>query len=224
MNAAQVVTTTIFFAAIMGLGMVALESVAEAGESGGGVVAATAADIRPLVIGSPLPEVELRNIAGEKTSLGKLLENGPLVLAFYRGGWCPYCNRQLAGLQQVEGTLKSLGYRILAISPDKPEKLKESVGKNELTYTLLSDSGMAAAKAFGIAFQVDDETLLKLKGYNIDLEAASGEKHHGLPVPAVFIIGQDGLIRFAYANPDYKVRLDIEVLLAAARAGLEKEN
>jgi hypothetical protein len=77
---------------------------------------------------------------------------------------------------------------------------------------------MAAAKAFGLAFRVDDELYERYKGFNIDLENASGETHHLLPVPAVLIIGKDGRIRFQYVNPDYKIRLDAQVLLAAARA------
>ena len=123
-------------------------------------------------------------------------------------------------MQAAEADLLNLGYQILAISPDRTPKLGESVEKGKLTYTLLSDSSMTAAQAFGIAFRVDDATLEKYKGYNIDLEAASGEKHHLLPVPAVFIVGTDGVIAFVYANPDYKVRLTPEVLLAAAKAAI----
>jgi peroxiredoxin len=143
-----------------------------------------------------------------------------LVLIFYRGGWCPFCNKHLGQLQQAEPQLRELGYRIVAVSPDRPEKLKESTDKGGLSYTLLSDSSMVAAQAFGIAFEVDAPMLEKLASYNIDIEADSGETHHLLPVPAVFIVGKDGVIDFSYANPDYKTRLASEVLLAAAKAAL----
>jgi peroxiredoxin len=120
----------------------------------------------------------------------------------------------------VEARLRELGYRIIAISPDRLEKVSESIDKHNMTYTLLSDSSMAAAKAFGIAFEVDKPMLEKLATYNIDIEDASGKEHHLLPVPSVFLVGKDGIIDFVYANPDYKTRLAPEVLLAAAKAAL----
>lgn len=116
-----------------------------------------------------------------------------------------------------------MGYRILAISPDRPEKMNEIVEKHDLTYTLLSDHTMEASRAFGIAYRVDDATLLKYKMFGVNLEDASGETHHLLPVPAVFIVGTDGIIKFGYANPNYKVRLPPGDLLDAARAALEEE-
>ena len=121
-------------------------------------------------------------------------------------------------LQKIAPELVELGYRIIAISPDRPEKLKASLDKNEFGHVLLSDSKMTAAKAFGIAYRVDDDTLKVYKNYGIDLEESSGEQHHQLPVPSVFLVGKSGRIEFQYVNPDYKVRLDPDVLLAAAKA------
>src|SRR5579875_89111 len=100
-----------------------------------------------------------------------------------------------------------MGWRVLAISPDRPAKLRETAEKHRIEGILLSDSQMAAAQAFRVAYQVDSETLDQYKKYGIDLEDASGEKHHRLPVPAVFIAGADGVIQFTYANPDYTVRI-----------------
>ncbi len=145
----------------------------------------------------------------------------PTVLIFYRGGWCPYCNTQLAGLREIETQVVQLGYQIIAVSPDRPEKLRESLQKHNMNYLLLSDSKMDAATAFGIAYEVDDETSQKYSQYGIDLENVSGEKHHLLPVPSVFIISKDGKIKFHYVNPDYKIRIDPELLLTAARAVLK---
>jgi peroxiredoxin len=175
-----------------------------------------AGKVTPLAVGSKVPKVNVKTIEGKSIALPKLLAAQPTVLIFYRGGWCPFCNRQMSGLQSIEGDLKKLGYRIIAVSPDRAEELKKSLGKNKLTYQLLSDSPMDAAKAFGVAFKVDDGVLTKYKGFGIDLEAASGEKHHYLPVPSVFLIGADGVIQFRSFNPDYKVRLSNEELLAAA--------
>jgi peroxiredoxin len=178
------------------------------------------AEVKPLMIGQPIPEVPLTTVDGEKFNLPAAAKEQPLVLIFYRGGWCPYCNAHLGQLQEIDPQLRELGYRIIAISPDRSEKMAESLDKVKMSYTLLSDSSMKAAKAFGIAFEVGAPMLKKLDSYNIDIEDASGEKHHLLPVPAVFIVGTDGLIDFSYANPDYKTRLAPEVLLAAAKAAL----
>jgi peroxiredoxin len=179
-----------------------------------------AQDIRPLLIGSAIPALSLETVEGKVYDFNQEMKKQPSILIFYRGGWCPYCNTQLSELRKIEPKLLQLGYRILAISPDSPKKLAETLGKHKTTYTLLSDSKMKAAKTFGIAFQVDDKTLEKYKGYGIDLEDASGEKHHQLPVPSVFIIGKDGIMKFSYVNPDYKIRIDPDVLVAAAKAAL----
>lgn len=178
--------------------------------------AESAEAVSPLAVGATVPDVILTGTDGQPVALREQLDT-PVALVFYRGGWCPYCNLQLAGLQEIEDDLQALGVRILAVSPDLPENLRSTVEKESLAYTLLSDSTMEAARAFGIAFRVDDATIEKYKGYNIDLEAASGQSHHLLPVPAVFVIGTDGVISFVYANADYKVRLSPEKLLAAAK-------
>jgi len=181
-------------------------------------MAASALELKPLMIGEPIPDAPLNTVEGKVFDLRSAAHEQPLVLIFYRGGWCPYCNAHLGQLQEIDPQLRELGYRIITISPDRPEKLQASIDKGGLSYTVLSDSSMAAAKAFGIAFEADAPMLEILDSYNIDIEAASGETHHLLPVPAVFIVGSDGVIDFSYANPDYKIRLAPEVLLAAAKA------
>lgn len=183
--------------------------------------AASAEEIHPLLTGMKIPNVIVNNANGSPLHLYEAIEKQPTVLIFYRGGWCPYCNIHMGQLQSAEPELLKLGYQILAISADRPEKLRESIEKKHLNYTLLSDSSMACAQAFGIAFQVDEKTIERYKSYNMDLEEASGLTHHLLPVPAAFIIGTDGIIKFEYLNPNYKVRLDPDVLLAAARAALK---
>lgn len=110
-----------------------------------------------------------------------------------------------------------MGFDIWFISIDSPEFLLESLDDPNIGYTLYSDSSLNATRAFGLAFQVDDELHKKYLSYDIDLEKASGETHHVLPAPATYLIGTDGLINFAYINPDYKVRLHPDVLLAVAK-------
>lgn len=110
-----------------------------------------------------------------------------------------------------------MGFHLILISPDRPTKVRETFEKHGIQGRWLSDSQMVAAQAFRVAYQLDSNTLDQYKGYGIDLQDASGEKHHMLPVPAVFLTSTDGKIQFVYANPDYTARLKPELLLAAAR-------
>jgi len=184
-------------------------------------VAPTAEQVRPLAQGRTVPNVTVRDLQGQAVSLQDLTAGQPTVLFFYRGGWCPYCNRQLADMQMAEQPLKDMGYQLLALSPDRPEMLRASLDKQHLTYTLLSDSDMAAAKAFGVAFQLP-ESLVSLyhDKYKIDLEGDSGRDHHQLPVPSVFITDTEGTIRWAHSNPDYKVRPTAKEVIQQAQAAL----
>ncbi len=127
-------------------------------------------------------------------------------------------------LHEIESQLAPLGVQLIGIAPDRPEKLRESTEKHKLGFRLLSDAQMAGAQAFGVAYTLDEPTLKQLKQYGIDVEEASGERHHQLPVPAVFLISTDGLIRFQYVNPDYRVRLDPALLLSAAKIILGPKN
>jgi len=117
----------------------------------------------------------------------------------------------------VEEELEALGFRVIAFSPDRPEKMVKSLEVEDLGYELYSDSDLAAARAMGIAFQLGAVEALAYRGFGIDLEAASGKDHHQLPVPSVFLVQEGGTIRWVYSNPDYKVRPDNESVLAAAR-------
>ena len=175
------------------------------------------AKVTPLAVGKTIPTVTVRNPDGTARSFGPASITKPTVLIFYRGGWCPYCNTHLGDLKAAEPQLLELGYDLVFMSADQPDLLYSSLKEPDIHYTLLSDARMNAARAYGVAFRVDDATYTKYKGYGIDLEAASGETHHELPVPAVFIINTGGVIEFEYANPDYKVRLKSDVLVAEAR-------
>lgn len=181
-------------------------------------VPTVATDVRPLLVGSALPKITLRDESGKAFDLNAAVAAKPAVLVFYRGGWCPFCNAHLAQLRTTEAELGKLGYNLLAISPDRAPQLAATSEKNKLSYRLLSDSSMAASRALGIAYRLDDATAKKYRAYGIDLKKSSGQKHQQLPVPAVFLVGRDGTIHFSYVNPNYQVRLAPEVLLAAARA------
>ena len=180
--------------------------------------------VRPILLGSKMPNVPLRTVDGAATTLGAQVGGQPAILVFYRGGWCPYCNLQLSELRLIEDQAKALGYRMIAISPDRPEELSTTLDKADLTYTLLSDSQAEALKAFGIGFRLDDLTYLKYKAYGIDLEKAAGEKHRALPVPSVYIVDGEGVLQFGYSHPDYTIRIPGPVILAAAKAIAERSD
>jgi len=181
-------------------------------------IASEATAVTPILPGSAAPEVSLLDHQGTQTSLHQALNGKPTLLVFYRGGWCPYCNMQLSALHKLVPDLAGHGFQLIAVSPDRPEELSRTLEKTELDYLLLSDSQAELMQAFGIAFKVDDETIEKYKGYNIDLEQASGESHHALPVPSVFVIDAAGVVQFGYSNPDYRTRVPERIVRAAIEA------
>ncbi|GGF34960.1 peroxiredoxin-like family protein [Echinicola rosea] len=171
-------------------------------------VPADPTDISPLLIGERIPESTVKDPDGNVQSLQELISEQATVLIFYRGGWCPYCNKHLAELQAVEQDILDMGYQILAISPDAPEQLKTTMDKNELTYSLFSDNDLKVTKAFGLAFQAPDR-------YQKMLFKASAAQNPGeLPVPAVFVLDKEGTILFEYINPNYDSRMSGKMLRA----------
>lgn len=182
-----------------------------------------AEDICPIQIGQALPHVVLKTSDNQPFDLNGAVAEKPTILIFYRGGWCMYCNMQLGQLQSIESDIIELGYQIIAVSPDRPELLKKHADEKGIKYLILSDSDMTAAKSFGIAFKLDEAIVTKYRSsYGIDVEGDSDHKHHLLPVPSVFLIGTDGVILFSYVNPNYKVRIDPDLLLKAAEVNVKK--
>lgn len=176
-----------------------------------------AEDVRPLLPGMQAPAFRLLAVDGTALEFDAAKLDKPVVVTFYRGGWCPYCNLHLAELRKSEAALKEMGFEVWFISPDRPELLSQGED-SEFGYRLFSDPELNAAQAFGIAFHVDDQTNERYLGSGIDLNRRAGAALQALPAPATFVIGEDGRIRFAYVNPDYTVRLAPAVLEAAARA------
>jgi len=193
-----------------------------AGKLTDGRVPHDAEKVCPIKVGQSLPDVNVQDVNGKAINLKDLVSKKPTVMIFYRGSWCPYCNVHLGELKKMETELEALGYQIIAMSPDLPKNLKESQDKHEMKYLLVSDSKAEASKALGLAFKVDADTYKKYLGYGINLEKASGEKHHILPVPAALVLDQEGLVHFSFASPNYKVRIDNDVLLSAAKAAVRK--
>jgi len=174
-------------------------------------------DISPLLIGETIPSLVLSDANGREVDLLKKVSERPTILIFYRGGWCPFCNKQLSGIQQIEADLRRMGYQILAVSTDSPEKLSRTADKQQLSYTLLSDNDLSASKKFGIAYMAP-------KNYEKTIAESSNGKNVDklLPVPSVFILNTKGMIQFEYINPDFTQRISSELLQTVA-ATLAKE-
>ena len=182
----------------------------------------SAKDINPLLTGQQIPDVILQNPSGENIDLKTLTSQEISLIIFYRGGWCPFCNDQLSQISAIEEKLYEKNIQVIAISPDRPQFIEDSLTEHEMGYTLLSDSDMSVSKKFGIAVKVDPAEVASLKENNMDIEQRSGHDHHLLPVPAIFLVDTDGTIHFQYVNPDYKVRAGDKVLLAAVDELIEK--
>ncbi|TLU65400.1 AhpC/TSA family protein [Thalassotalea litorea] len=184
-------------------------------------IAESAELVAPLLVGQTVPAVDTVTLAGEKVSLQKVLNNKPTVLFFYRGGWCPFCNVQMGQLQEIEKDLVDLGYQLIGVSTDSPADLQKSMTKEELSYLLLSDFDSQMSQAFGLAFftsqKVTDRYLAKMDLQNPLQKNAAGDERLVLPAPAVYVIDNEGLVHFQYVNPNYKVRLDPQLLLMAAK-------
>ena len=171
-----------------------------------------------LKAGDLLPNVTLTDPSGETINLPRYLFGKHAIIIFYHGNWSPYCNAHLLDIKSVEAPLLGLGYLVIAISPDKPTILQETIRELGPRYDLLSDSSMAAAKAFGLAYEVDDDMLALYKKNGVDLQEASGQVHHRLPKPAIYLISPEGVIRYTYRNDNFKHRIKADDLLEQANA------
>ena len=186
-------------------------------------VAEKAAAIKPLKVGQPAPRFSVETIDNERFDFDPRTLERPVILVSFRGGWCPFCNLHLSELRHAIPAINNMGVDVLFLSGDRSELLLASLSRETqqdiegLGYTLLSDANAQAAIALGIAFKASDRTIQRRMERGDDIERSSMERHGVLPVPAVFAISQNGIIEYAYANPDYKVRLSADELLAAAR-------
>ncbi|MDY7022975.1 MAG: peroxiredoxin-like family protein [Cyanobacteriota bacterium] len=161
-----------------------------------------------LKVGDQVPDFQLPNAVGQVVEIQKLLKSGPVVIAFYRGQWCPYCNLELRTLQKYLPEIEKLGAKLTAISPQTPDNSLSTTEKNELTFEVLSDVGNQVAKQFGLVFTVVEELRPIYEGFGIDLPAHNGDESFELPIPATYIINSNGVIVHAFVEPDYTQRLD----------------
>ncbi len=159
------------------------------------------------------PDFTAEDQNGKKFSLKNELKNGAVVMVFYRGQWCPYCNRQLKELQDSLSFLKAKGATLIAVSPERPTNISKTVEKTKAAYPVIFDDSLQIMKSYDVAFAVDNNTIEKYKKYGIDFNDANGINGATLPVPAVYIINKQGVIVFKHFDPDYRKRVSVQEIL-----------
>lgn len=159
------------------------------------------------------PEFSAKSQDGKSVSLKEKLKTGPVVLVFYRGQWCPYCNRQLKNLEDSLSLITAKGATLIAVTPEKPENIIKTIEKTKATYPILFDEGLKIMKSYDVAFAVDPKTIERYKGYGIDFTEVNGVNGTNLPVPAVYIINKNGEVVYRYFDADYRKRPSVKDLL-----------
>ncbi len=172
---------------------------------------------RALKAGAKAPEFALPDAHGATVRSADLLKKGPLVLTFYRGVWCPYCNMDLQAIEAAANDIRALGASLVAISPQTAPSRRKSERENGLSFPILSDHGNALAHQFGLRFRLPDDLIAVYKGFGNDLAIGNGEDSWTLPMPARYVVAADGTIAYAEVNPDYTRRPDPSELLPVLR-------
>jgi peroxiredoxin len=175
-----------------------------------------------LKVGDRAPAIVLANAKGETVDVNALLQRGPVIVAFYRGGWCPYCNFELRAFQQVLPEIKAAGASLVAISPEKPDDTLSTAEKNALSFEVLSDVGQRVGRAFGLVYEFSDELKTAYQAFGLDIPDKNGAAEWALPISATYVIDRNGTIIYAYTDADYRDRADpadvLNVLKTAAAA------
>jgi peroxiredoxin len=184
-----------------------------------GELLASGAAARALKAGDRAPEFALKDAKGREIASRELLSKGPLVVTFYRGVWCPYCNMDLQALQEALPAITERGAQLIAISPQSQHNSLKSERENRVTFPILSDPGNEVAARFGLRFKLPDYLIeLYRDSFKNDLSRTNGDSSWTLPMPARYVIGTDGVIAYAEVSPDYTRRPDPEELLPALSA------
>ena len=179
---------------------------------------ASGAAAKALKAGDRAPSFVLNDPDGKPVAAVDLLSEGPLVVSFYRGVWCPYCNMELQALQAALPSFRELGAQLVAISPQNAVNSRKSIRTNGLEFPILSDPGNETAAAFGLRFKLPDYLVELYKSLKNELPAFNGDASWTLPMPGRFVIGQDGIILYAEVNPDYTHRPEPEDMLPVLRS------
>ncbi|MCK4675982.1 MAG: AhpC/TSA family protein [Gammaproteobacteria bacterium] len=159
------------------------------------------------------PAFNLPNADNKLRSLANFLSTGPLVVSFYRGAWCPYCNLEINALQKSLPDIVAAGGQLVAISPQTPDKSIDQVSASQLTFEVLSDAENKLAKDCGLVFTLPETLRPIYEAWQIDIPGHNGDNSFDLPIPATYIIDTDGIIRYAFADMDYTKRLEPNIII-----------
>lgn len=181
-------------------------------------VAASGLASRALGVGMRAPAFALPSATGDEVALTALLAEGPVVLTFYRGAWCPYCNLALRALQQHNEAIRSRGARLAAVSPQIPDESLSLIEKHDLDFDVLSDIGSETAQQYGIAFDLSAEMAALYEQRGVDLQRVNGGHARTLPLPATYVIDSHGIIRWAFVASDHTLRAEPADILTALDA------
>ena len=169
--------------------------------------------INTLKIGDKAPLFEAISYSNNEVKLKNLIDSGKVVLVFYRGAWCPYCNKHMSNLQDSLNLIIEKGASLITISPEVESSVEESISKSNATFEVISDKNYQVMNQYGVSFKVKEATLTKYKLFGINLEEANGNDDNVLPVPATFIINQNGTIEYIHFDENYKERLSVSEII-----------
>ena len=173
---------------------------------------------KAIKIGDKIPSFDLPNVSGENVSIEKALSSGPVVISFYRGQWCPYCNIELQELQKSLAGFKEQGAKLLAISPQTPDNSLSTKEKNELEFDVLSDVGNKVAEKFGLVFSLDQELRPKYQDFGIDVPAHNGDQSYNLPLAATYVVSSDAVVKYAFVSADYTERAEPDEVIQTLKS------
>ena len=169
-------------------------------------------------VGDVAHDFTLPNVTGDPVSLQETLRHGPVVLSFYRGGWCPFCNLELHALQSRLPEIKALGAALIGISPETPDKAMAAIDEHQLEFEVLSDIGNKTARQYGLLFTVYEEMRPLYLKWGLDVPASNGDDSWELPVPATYVIDRSGVVAAAHVDKDYTKRMEPDAVLATLQA------
>ena len=168
-----------------------------------------------LFIRSKAPDFKSKDLTGIDISLKELRRKGPVVILFYRGNWCPYCNKELSRFQDSLQLIKDKGASLVAVTPETTEGIIKTAEKTKAQFPIIYDEDLKIMKGYDVAYKVHEKSVARYKNFDIDLAVNNNQKPEEvyLPVPAVYIVDKEGTITFRYFEPDYKKRVSVKEIL-----------
>ena len=168
-----------------------------------------------LKVGEKAPDFTLQDANGTSVRLYDQLRTGPVILVFYRGSWCPYCNLHLSVLKKAKSQFDKFGARIIAVTPQKPDSSLKQIQKDGFQFPVLSDMDSQVMKSYRLYFEMNEEMVAIYKKFGVDLEDYNGKGRTMLPIPGSFVIDQEGKVVAMQAQTDYKARMEPKDIMLA---------